>query len=110
MTALPKAQPSRRALARLTAALFVTLAAVGCGDFVDDGYDWSDDQTPSPTIRGFTACGDYVGETQYCQPGQFCENALWNRCEIGCLSDVNCASNQACIITSPNEPGYCQNL
>lgn len=94
-------------------ALVVALAAstTGCGDFIDDGSDWSSDEhTNAPTIRGFTACGDYVGETQYCQPGQFCENALWNRCEIGCLSDVNCASNQECVITSPNEPGFCRNF
>lgn len=60
--------------------------------------------------RGFTNCGYRYGEDTICQPGQFCEDPTFGDCDIGCLSDVNCASNQECVVTVPGEPGYCRNV
>lgn len=93
-------RPLPSLLLLLTAA---TAFAPGCA-FLDLGED------PPPQVRGYTACGDFMGDNVYCAPGQYCAESTWSECDIGCLSDVNCASNQTCVIIRPLEPGYCENL
>jgi hypothetical protein len=92
---------------RITAIVFTVaglLSAAGCS-LID--LDGDDDRLH---IRGYTSCGDFAGDDAVCQPGQFCADEMWSECEIGCLSDVNCASNQICILTRPREAGYCENI
>lgn len=60
------------------------------------------------TPTGATACGTFSGEEVMCQPGQYCEDSRFNRCELGCLSDGNCAPNQLCIKESGEDVGSCQ--
>ena len=55
---------------------------------------------------GFTTCGGEDGLTSCCQPGQYCEDALFGECELGCLSDANCAANQRCALGG-GSPGRC---
>jgi hypothetical protein len=52
---------------------------------------------------GVTTCGGVQ-----CQAGQYCENIS---CVNGCLSDNNCAGNQACVksATSSSTVGSCMN-
>lgn len=91
-------------LISLTFAVFGLLSTAACG-LID--LDGDDDRLH---IRGYTSCGDFAGDDKVCQPGQFCADEMWSECEIGCLSDVNCASNQVCVLTRTREPGYCENI
>jgi len=61
-----------------------------------------------PTSRGYTDCGNFMGPKQ-CSPGQFCSDATFSECTLGCLSDVNCASNQECI-KNGTQLGVCENV
>jgi len=58
---------------------------------------------------GFTACGDFPAGPVTCQPGQYCEDAIFSNCEPGCLSNLNCAADQTCIKDSGENIGTCQN-
>lgn len=49
------------------------------------------------------------GETQWCQPGQYCADQTFSDCVNGCLSDVNCASNQYCEVDRRTGEGICLN-
>lgn len=60
-------------------------------------------------IRGYTDCGDFLGDEVLCAPGQFCLDWSFSECEIGCLSDVNCASNQYCHLDPREDIGTCLN-
>lgn len=65
---------------------------------------------PSPTARqGFTACGEFPSGPVECQPGQYCADATFSRCEPGCTSDVNCAESQTCVKASGESVGDCVN-
>lgn len=60
--------------------------------------------------EGLTECGTQVGsnEANYCQPNQYCKNASFARCELGCLSDSNCAEEQECVKADGEDIGSCQ--
>ena len=61
---------------------------------------------------GYTPCGDFLadhGTQNRCQPGQFCSDATFSSCSLGCLSDTNCSSDQVCLKDSVNQVGVCQN-
>jgi hypothetical protein len=62
----------------------------------------------SNSIRGYTECGSFLGG-ESCAPGQYCSDATFSECANGCLSDVNCASNQYCYKTSNQHVGICEN-
>lgn len=63
-----------------------------------------------PNARGYTDCGTFLGG-ETCSPGQYCSEPEWSECSLGCLSDVNCASNQYCAKSSPHEQvGVCHNV
>ncbi|MFT4705003.1 MAG: hypothetical protein ACI81R_002711 [Bradymonadia bacterium] len=89
----------------LAAAAMVVIGGISLA-----GCEFMDDDNPHAGVRGFTYCGEDFADDVYCSPGQWCENQTFNDCEIGCLSDVNCASNQACMIDTPGQPGTCANL
>jgi len=59
--------------------------------------------------NGITACGDFPDGPKSCQAGQYCSDQTFSRCEAGCLSDTNCASNQTCQKASGATTGSCQN-
>jgi len=75
------------------------LFLAGCGD-QDGGATGSVDDD-----RGFTECGDF----EECQPGQYCEDSVFGECAEGCLSNVNCASDQVCSIPDGQSVGTCEN-
>ena len=81
----------------LLALAFFTLGLSGCF-FMDDDTD----------IRGYTDCGSFLGG-ESCAPGQYCEDATFSECANGCLSDVNCASNQYCYKSGAHQVGVCEN-
>jgi hypothetical protein len=56
---------------------------------------------------GFTQCGDDPFISECCQPGQYCADAAFGECEIGCTSNVNCAADQRCDL-SEGAPGTCR--
>lgn len=56
---------------------------------------------------GFTQCGDDPFISECCQPGQYCADAAFGECEIGCTSNVNCAADQICDL-SEGAPGTCR--
>ena len=87
----------------LIPTLALALSTVGCF-FIDE-----EPASNTASTRGYTYCGDFANEEVWCHPGQYCEDPVFTECEIGCLSDVNCASNQFCDITAPGEPGTCRN-
>ena len=63
-----------------------------------------------PTIAsGMTSCGRLpTGEEVSCQPSQHCADATLNRCDLGCLSDMNCPGNEHCVKDSGQSVGLCQ--
>lgn len=90
---------STRHLGRLLTALALLFAMSGCL-FIDDH--------PDSKRQGFTYCGDFLDET-YCQPGQYCEDATFSKCEPGCLSSANCSDDQVCVKSNNQDIGTCQN-
>ncbi|MFP2959335.1 hypothetical protein ACLEPN_16225 [Myxococcus sp. 1LA] len=63
----------------------------------------------APLQPGYTECGDFMGDDP-CQPGQYCADATLSYCELGCTSDVNCASNQECVKEYGEQVGVCLNI
>ena len=59
-------------------------------------------------VRGYTECGRFLGGEK-CAPGQYCADPTFSECANGCLSDVNCASNQYCYKTAGQNVGICEN-
>lgn len=60
--------------------------------------------------RGVTSCGSFPdNQPKRCQAGQYCADERVSRCETGCLSDDNCASNQTCDKSSGGSVGACLN-
>jgi hypothetical protein len=60
------------------------------------------------TEGGVTPCGTSFGQAISCQPGQFCADQRISSCELGCLSDFNCADSQLCIKQDGEDIGSCQ--
>ena len=89
------------------AAVCCTLACVGllaCGS--DDGVGPGN----AGLVQGFTHCGDFPdGKSKTCQPGQYCYDEGFSSCHSGCLSNINCASDQKCSKGSSNT-GTCQSI
>lgn len=67
------------------------------------------DDDDSPHVRGYTECGTFLGGAT-CSPGQHCSDPGFSECANGCLSDVNCASNQACFKSPGQQVGVCENV
>lgn len=90
-------------LLRTAAVLALTVLTAGLGGcvFMDD------DDTAN--IRGYTECGDFLGGAT-CSPGQYCSDPGFSECALGCLSDVNCASNQMCFKAGSAQVGVCENV
>ena len=59
--------------------------------------------------RGYTSCGSGSSKVE-CHPNQYCADTRWGECELGCLSDDNCASNQFCDKLAGEHVGSCLNL
>lgn len=63
---------------------------------------------------GFTRCigaptqSDPSVMENCCQPGQYCEDPMFERCTPGCLSDENCAADQTCVKASQQSVGTCE--
>lgn len=53
--------------------------------------------------KGFTKCGAIT-----CRPNQYC-NPNIERCNLGCLSDLNCTDNQVCTKRKGSDSGECTN-
>lgn len=90
----------RRTVLAAIAALCLGAVASGCV-FMDDDS--------GPRVRGYTECGDFLGGAT-CSPGQYCADPGFSECALGCLSDVNCASNQACVKAGNAQIGVCENV
>ncbi len=74
-------------------------AALCCGDLAPPPTG------PNTTLQpGYTECG-----TIKCSPGQFCDDPRFSACLNGCLSNVNCASDQECKKAAGNTDGSCVN-
>ena len=61
--------------------------------------------------EGYTECGDFfapVGEKNYCQPGQYCDDPTFSECRAGCFSNENCAEDQRCVKADGTQIGSCQ--
>lgn len=88
-------------------------AAKVCGAELDScfGKDQSQNNNTgsmcSAQGQGYTQCGDPNQLGECCQPGQYCEDAAFGECEIGCTSNANCAADQVCDL-SEGAPGFCQ--
>jgi len=80
-------------------SLSALVAISGCAESGD---------AAASAARGFTDCGDMAFNGQTCQPGQYCSEPDFGQCSNGCLSDVNCADNQVCDLSS-GSPGVCMN-
>ncbi len=64
----------------------------------------------TPASNGVTACGNFGGSPKQCIAGQYCSDQTLSTCDLGCLSDVNCASNQQCDKTGAGgQIGGCHN-
>ena len=61
----------------------------------------------STSPRGFVSCGEGYNEIT-CHPGQYCANPDYGRCAKGCLSDLNCGSEQICDKLPGENLGTCQ--
>ncbi len=94
---------------RFTLLSSILALFAGCALFEDDFTVPGERAHPQADIRGFTYCGQGFDGAVYCSPGQYCKQQEWNECEAGCLSDVNCASNQYCDLPSGNGTGTCVN-
>jgi hypothetical protein len=103
----------RRRLSLTWLALAALLAA--CGPTVQLPGDPQNPDNPQnpPLERGYTECGDFLsnppGTKVRCQPGQYCQDQTFSKCEPGCTSDANCAANQVCVKESGKNVGSCQN-
>ena len=87
----------------LAAALCGIALLLGAGCVFLDGHGAHGD------IRGYTRCGNFLGGEE-CSPGQYCADPQWSECALGCLSDVNCASNQYCFKRPSQQVGVCENV
>ncbi len=65
----------------------------------NDGDDPSSEQ-------GYTTCGTGVSQTT-CHPNQYCADDYWGDCELGCLSNDNCAGDQRCDKQEGEHVGIC---
>ncbi len=68
-----------------------------------------EESTKKEGNQGFTACGDFPSGPVTCQPGQYCEDPIFSKCESGCLSNDNCSADQECVKTGGDNVGSCQN-
>lgn len=89
---------------RMVLALALAAGALSGCFFLDD-----ESGDPRERIRGYTYCGEFTFEEVWCSPGQYCEDTTFSECGFGCLSDVNCASNQFCDVPGQGELGTCRN-
>jgi len=53
---------------------------------------------------GVTVCGSAAVT---CQAGQYCSDARFAECSVGCLSNDNCASDQTCVAAVGSSVGSC---
>jgi hypothetical protein len=83
--------------------VLMMFAVSGCGKDHDVTSEDSGECNASNT--GFTECGSF--NTDECQPGQYCGDATYGDCYVGCTSDVNCASNQFCDLSDGTGLGTC---
>ena len=94
----------------------VTLA---CGVFVaacsdDKGEDSKTSSSSGGSSSGGSSSGNSsttrTGTTECagvtCQAGQYCDNIT---CEVGCLSNNNCAGDQTCKKSGSDQVGVCEN-
>lgn len=84
----------RFAMAAICVLLFVACGGPGKNNSNtnDNTNATSNSNTNSqPPQQGFTECGSIK-----CQPGQYCYDPNLDDCRSGCLSNINCASDQTC--------------
>jgi len=61
--------------------------------------------------NGITACGNFPDQQpKSCQAGQYCADEGFSECLNGCLSNVNCTSDQSCIKEAGQNVGTCQTV
>lgn len=77
----------------------LSLTVAACGSGSDDGGGSS---------KGFTACGNFPDEqAKTCNPGQYCADEIFSKCELGCLGDFNCESGSVCRKAAGDDVGSC---
>lgn len=84
---------------------------VGTCDEIGGGSGGSTSSTGSSmgscdAAPGYTSCSFSSLTENCCQPGQYCEDASFEDCAIGCLSQENCTEDQTCDLTG-GPPGTC---
>ena len=89
--------------------LIACCCSIACLGLLACGGDDSLGTGNAGLTQGFTHCGDFPdGKGKTCQPGQYCSDEGFSTCRTGCLSNINCASDQACQKKS-SSIGSCQN-
>jgi hypothetical protein len=84
----------------ITLVSLAWILVAGCGMMDDRNH-----------IDGYTKCGRFGGQQNFCQPGQYCGSEKFSTCYNGCLSDVNCASTEFCAKTSASQQvGNCMRI
>lgn len=84
-------------------SLLLILPALGCSEF----FHSPDDRR---LAQGFTPCGDFLapwGQTNHCNPNQYCADVTFSTCTLGCLSEFNCTRNQVCVKDWGEDVGSC---
>lgn len=62
----------------------------------------------SSSEQGFTACGSFPDSVpKTCNPGQYCDDEGFSRCELGCLGNYNCEDGSECRKAPNDDVGIC---
>lgn len=75
----------------------------------DDSSSGGSSSGGSSDRTGVTPCGTFGGSAKSCQAGQYCSDETLSKCDSGCLSNTNCASDQTCKKGDGNV-GNCVNV
>ena len=88
---LPRARSLELRLLIVSLSLVSVFVGAACGS------------SSSGASKGSTQCG-----TQTCSPGNYCEDARFDRCSTGCASEVNCSDGETCVKGSGQDTGSCR--
>ena len=73
----------------------------------EESFSEDDSDNNNGSERGYTSCGTGLDEST-CHPNQYCADDYWGDCELGCLSNDNCAEDQECVKDADEDVGSCQ--
>jgi hypothetical protein len=88
--------------------LFLAMLGLACSSSTTTGSSSGTSGTSGGT-SGVTSCGTFGNSAKSCQAGQYCKDETLSICENGCLSNNNCAGDQACDKSNGATVGNCVN-